>query len=142
MTRSERIVRFLLRMMGTVMCLAVFAVFMPRGWMDFCHRRIGLGPLPQGPIVEYLARSASALYAVMGGLAWVLSSDVRRYARIIACQMVFALAFSLIIIGIDLRVGMPWYWTISEGPTLTVFSVVVLALQRRAGREAAGTGNQ
>ena len=47
------------------------------------HASLGLGPMPQGPLVGYLIRSASALYALHGALALFLSFDVRRYWRVI-----------------------------------------------------------
>ena len=36
--------------------------------MAACHEAMGLGPFPDAPIVEYLARSVSAYYAMLGGL--------------------------------------------------------------------------
>ena len=43
------------------------------------HRQVGLGELPQVPIVGYLTRSISALYALHGALLVFMAGDVRRY---------------------------------------------------------------
>ena len=42
------------------------------------HADLGLGRLPDAPIVGYLARSTSAFYAIEGGLFWVVSIDLVR----------------------------------------------------------------
>jgi hypothetical protein len=118
--------------MGTVAGLAVVAVFMPLDWMDRCHRMLGMGGLPQGPIVEYLARSLSAFYAMLGGMLWVASFDVRRYAGVITFVGVSSIAFGAVILVIDLSIGMPRYWAACEGPIVICFSVILLLLLSRA----------
>jgi len=40
---------------------------------------MGLGDMPKGPIVEYLARSTSLFCALPGELLWYIASDLRRY---------------------------------------------------------------
>ena len=55
-----------LRVGGVICMTALVAVFMPRAWIDWCHQRLGLGPFPVAPVAEYLARSASLLYAALG----------------------------------------------------------------------------
>ena len=70
----------LLRIFGTSSLLAVIFVVAPGDWMRGIHRELGMGEMPDAPVVWYLARSESALYAVLGGLFWVLASDPRRYA--------------------------------------------------------------
>ena len=42
-----------------------------------------LGPFPTAPIVEYLARSLSAFYALHGVITLVISTDVPRYRPLI-----------------------------------------------------------
>ena len=65
------------------MLLALPAVFMPVEWMAAIHRWLGLGELPATPLVEYLARSTSALYVLLGSLFFVIAGDLRRYAAIV-----------------------------------------------------------
>src|SRR5687767_4147070 len=87
-TPRERLLAFLLRVAAVVLLLALAAVFFPRSWMSAVHEVMGLGPLPEGPIVDYLARSASLLYAHLGALYWFVAPDVRRHLpviRFLAC---------------------------------------------------------
>ena len=83
MNRSERVLVFVLRATGIVTGFAVFAVFLPRPWMATIHEWMGLRKLPEGRIVEYLARSLSAFYAMLGGLCLFVARDPRRYAGVI-----------------------------------------------------------
>jgi hypothetical protein len=73
----------LLRLVGGVCLLALVPLWMPRAWMDAGHRWLDLGPFPDAPIAEYLARSVSSLSAFYGGLLIALSFDVRRYVLVI-----------------------------------------------------------
>ena len=45
------------------MLTALFAVFLPVRWMAETHEWLGLGEFPESPLVDYLTRSASLLYA-------------------------------------------------------------------------------
>jgi hypothetical protein len=134
MNKHERLLKALLRAVGCVSCLAVVPVFMPRGWMDIGHRMLGLGPLPEGPIVEYLARSVSAFYAMFGVLLLLSATDVRRYTGLITVLAVFAVLFGAVITIYDHLLGLPWYWTAAEGPVLVAFGVILVELQRRVAR--------
>ncbi|MBI5397130.1 MAG: hypothetical protein HZA91_17670 [Verrucomicrobia bacterium] len=129
---AERILKIFLRVYGAVAGLAIFAVFMPRAWMAATHEAIGLGKFPDGAIVEYLARSLSALYAFHGGLLWLVSRDVRRYAAIIAYIAVVGIAFSLLILALDVSLQLPVWWILGEGPCVLVISGVVLVLLAKA----------
>jgi hypothetical protein len=51
--------------------------------MAATHRWLGLGEMPTGPVVEYLARSLSAFYAVMGALCLVVAADLERYRPLV-----------------------------------------------------------
>ena len=61
------------------MLTALGAVVMPFEWMNSIHRQVGLGELPHVPIVGYLTRSISGLYALHGALLLFLAGDVRRH---------------------------------------------------------------
>ena len=79
MTKSDRVLVILLRIVGVTALFAVVAVFLPSSWMAATHRWLGLGEMPTGAVVEYPARSLSAFYAVMGALCLVLTTDLGRY---------------------------------------------------------------
>ena len=83
MTKSDRALVLLLRIVGVGALFALVAVFMPVSWMAATHRCLGLGEMPTGPVVEYLARSVSAFYALMGALCLVLTTDLERYRPLV-----------------------------------------------------------
>jgi hypothetical protein len=78
MNRDGRILVWLLRIGGVAMLTALGAVVMPYEWMNVIHKRQGLGELPHVPIVGYLTRSISALYALHGALLVFVANDLRR----------------------------------------------------------------
>lgn len=135
MSRAERALKLILRVSGAVCILAVVAVVMPRQWMAVTHDWLGVGTFPDGPIVEYLARSLSAFYAILGGALWVVASDVRRFAPLLVYKAVTGIAFGAMLLIVDISVGMPWHWTVQEGPYVLIFSAAILLLLRRVLRE-------
>lgn len=128
MNNPERILQILLRIGGVTMLTAFFAIFLPVRWMAVSHEWLGLGPFPASPIVDYLTRSASLLYAWHGGLLLVASTNVRRHSPVLL-YLGFATAIGgLILLGIDLHAGMPTYWTVWEGPPVTLLGCVMVWL--------------
>ena len=134
MSHSVLILKFLLRLAGAVMLLAVGAVLMPRSWMAAAHQWLKLGPFPDGPIVVYLARSVSAFYAATGGLLLLVSRDLRRYAPVVAYFALAGILFGIAICTIDFMIGLPAWWTVGEGLSLFPLCIIVLALQWRIRR--------
>jgi uncharacterized membrane protein len=111
--------------------LAILAVLMPWRWMGRIHEALGMGELPDKPIVEYLARSTSGLCALYGGLLLLLATDVRRYERIIRFHAVTMMSLSLLGAVLGLRAGMPEWWMIADAVSVSVFCVAMLVAQRR-----------
>jgi hypothetical protein len=124
----------LLRLSGGLLLLALLAIFLPTEWMAATHRWLGLGEFPGSPLVEYLTRSASALYAVHGGLLLVLACDVRRFAPVIVYVAGAGVVFGVLMVGIDLTAPMPLYWTVGEGPVALGLGLVILWLARSVQR--------
>jgi hypothetical protein len=132
-----------LRAFGTLDLLALVAVVSPRPWIVVAHAWCGLGPLPEGPIVGYLYRSASIMYALHGATILFVAGDVVRYWRLIRLLAVLAVVHGAILVGIDAAEGMPGWWRWLEGPGFAATGAVVLWLQRRPARKAgdpAGSG--
>lgn len=129
MTR-ERFLTVFLRLVGTVASTAAFCAVMPLGWMDAVHRALGMGALPQQPVVEYLARSTSALYALLGALFWVLSLDVTRFRPVIRCLGLAATVLGLLLLWIDHTAGLPRCWQLAEGPANILLGTVILLAAR------------
>ena len=130
MRRADQALVVLLRVVGVGALFALVAVFMPVSWMATTHRWLGLGEMPTGPVVEYLARDLSAFYALVGALLLVMASDLERYRPLVRF---FALAFivlSILFTGVDVAAGMPWWWSASEGPGGVVFGALLFVLAR------------
>jgi hypothetical protein len=127
---AERRLAILLRIGGAVMLCAALAIVLPTRWMVQIHAWLGMGQLPSAGILEYLTRSASALYALHGGLLLVLAQDVRRYARVISFLGVANIALGGVLLAVDLYAGMPWYWTAGEGPCVAAIGILLLVLVR------------
>jgi hypothetical protein len=82
-SRTPLVLSILLRFLGVTALFALVAVFMPFSWMAATHRWLGLGEMPTGPVVEYLARSVSAFYAFFGAPCLVLAGDIERYRPVV-----------------------------------------------------------
>jgi len=128
MTRSERWLRIVLLLGGLGSLGALPAVVMPRAWMSACHQWLGLGPLPAGPIVEYLARSLSAFYAFFGGLCVLISFHPRRHGAIVLYVGATHVVFAAVLLCVDLAAGMPLSWTVPEVLAAGGFGAVILLL--------------
>jgi len=138
-TADHRVLIILLRIVGVAACTAVIASVMPTTWIAGTHSWLGLGEFPDAPITQYLARSLSAFYAILGGSTIVVSTDVRRYAPIIRFFAYATIAFGVLITGIDMIARMPTYWTLCEGPSTFILGVVILLLARRVERSNGST---
>ena len=133
MQNSDRNLALFLRAVGCLDFLALLAVVMPQHWMELAHRWSGLGAIPREPIVGYLARSASALYALHGAMIVFISFDVARYERLIRFLAVAALVHGAVILGIDVAERMPPLWRFGEGPAFAAAGAIVLWLQSQRG---------
>ena len=128
---SERLLRIILRLTAALMLLALVAVFMPKPWMAAAHEWLGLGVFPDAPIAEYLARSTSALYALVGGAMLIAASDVRRYARMIT-YLALAMAAVSVAIFVTCFSDLPLWWLLGDLVTAGGFAAIVLVLQHMA----------
>jgi hypothetical protein len=138
MTRGDKALVLLLRFVGVPALFALIAVFMPVSWMAATHRWLGLGEMPTGPVVEYLARSLSAFYAIMGALCLVVAADLERYRPLVRFLGVAFALMGVVLLGVDLAAGMPWWWSASEGPGGVVFGALLFVLAR-PGHSKMGT---
>ena len=131
MKQAERAIVWLLRVLGGFALAAIPAIFFPYGWMNAIHQLLGLGTLPEAPIVGYLARSLSMFYALWGAIIVFASTDMRRYRALITLLACTSIIVGVTLLGIDYMSGMPLHWTLIEGPFTVGIGVAILALQRR-----------
>ena len=107
MNRYEKTLILLLRLDGIIMLAALFPSMMPLAWMKEVHRCLGMGELPDGPIIGYLTRSLSLMYAMHGAVLFFVSLDVRRFLPVVKFVAVLTILFGLWLIALDVVVGMP-----------------------------------
>ena len=124
----EKALGLLLRFDGIIMLAALLPSMLPLAWMQTTHRYLGMGELPDGPIIGYLTRSLSLMYSMHGAVLLFLSRDVRRFLPVIKFVAVLTILFGLWLIALDVFVGMPSFWTVSEGPSLFILYCVVFWL--------------
>ena len=128
----RRLLRWLLRITGSVEILAFVAVVMPRSWMEVSHAWLGLGELPSGPIIMFMIRQASYVYGMHGVSLWVLASDVDRFRPLVILNGVSFLVAAPVFFVIDYTSGIPFWWTIVDTFSCAFFGAAVLWLSRDA----------
>ena len=132
---NEQALRFILRMIGGASLFALIFIFVPYEWMNEIHHGIGLGELPEAPVVGYLARSVSAFYALFGGLFLLLSLDVKRHRELISAVGLGTAFLGLTLLFIDWHEGLPFWWKVWEGPFVIGVGLAIFGLSRRVKDE-------
>lgn len=133
--KVEKVLVGWLRLVGTAALLALVPAFMPVAWMDTVHRGLGLGTLPEAPIVGYLARSASVFYAFFGGLMWLTSTRPRRYRRVLLYVGAAAVFLGLFLGWFGNQQGLPLWWNIAEVVVNVTIGAVILGCTLLLGGE-------
>ncbi|MCU0913299.1 MAG: hypothetical protein MUC88_01900 [Planctomycetes bacterium] len=129
--------RWVLRCAGGGMLLALLFVFCPFDWMAILHAQIGLGTLEYTPLLSYLIRTLSALYATVGAILLFISFDVDRYRPLVHLLGIIAVLGGIGVTVLDALLRLPVFWTILEGPLTVLLGVVLIALTRAEARRAA-----
>ena len=135
----ERLLKLILQINGGVMATALIAVFLSHDQMAAIHEWLGLEEekFPKAIIVDYLARSLSAFYAIMGILYLVLARDIRAHASVITFMAWASICFGVGSIFIGLQLGFPAWWTWGEGPFIILYGAAILWLQWKINIPAA-----
>ena len=131
---AERILTWLLRVMGLLAALAIVAVVMPTSWIVSGAEQTGTGPFQDTPLNQYFVRSVSTLYALLGVLVLYIARDVRRYLDLIVFVGWLTVALGVILAAVDFAIGMPAIWTWAEGPPTVVTGAAFIWLARRIAR--------
>jgi hypothetical protein len=129
---ARRLLVWLLYVLGGMMSVAFLAVIMPTSSMATIADWLGVGPLQRSPLTEYLTRSLSTMYGVLGVLHLYLTRDVVRYLDVIVVIGWLTVLAGAIVTAIDFAAGMPPYWSWSEGPPTVLAGFAYIGLARRA----------
>lgn len=126
-----RLLAWLLRLAGAVEILAFIAVVMPRSWMEISHAWVGLGEMPNAPVLMFLIRQASYVYGAHGISLFVLASNVERFRPLIILNGITFLIAGPVFFVIDYTSGMPWWWTVADPLSCMFFGAAVLWLSAK-----------
>jgi hypothetical protein len=129
---ARRVLAWLLYILGGMMSVAFVAVVMPTSGMVAIADWLGVGPLQRSPLTEYLTRSLSTMYGVLGVLHLFLARDVVRYLDLIVVIGWLTVLAGAIMTVIDFAAGMPPLWSWSEGPPTALVGWAYIWLARRA----------
>ena len=137
---TEKLQAWVLRLAGAVEILAFFAVVMPRSWMEASHSWLGMGEMPDGPLIMFMIRQASYAYGMHGVSLWLLATDVKRYQPLIIFNAISFLIAGFLFAFIDYTTGMPLWWTISDALGCGFVGVALLLLDSRLKLSAKSPG--
>lgn len=104
----QRLQSWLLRLTGTFEILAFLAVAMPQSWMEWSHAWLGLGKMPNAPILIFMIRQASYSYGMHGISLWVLAADVERFRPLVLLNGIAFLLAGFVFFVIDHTSGLPF----------------------------------
>jgi hypothetical protein len=124
----RRLQSWLLRLTGSFEILAFIAVIMPRSWMEMSHAWLGMGQMPDGPLIMFMIRQASYTYGMHGISLWVLASDVVRFRKLVILNGIAYLLAGPVFFLIDHSSGMPLWWTVSDSLGCGFFGAALLWL--------------
>jgi len=135
----RRLQAWILRLVAAAEMLAFIAAFMPRSWMEAGHRWLGLGEMPDGPLVNFIVRQTSFTWGLHGVALWLIATDVVRYRPLVILTGLGFLAAAPAFVWFDASAGMPWSWIASDGGACFVVGALLLWLEWRAGRQSETT---
>jgi hypothetical protein len=133
MPSPEKSLVWFLRLSAVMFLAATPFVFVPTAWMDAIAQSYGLASLPDLPLMGYLTRHLSALYACMGASYWYISTDLRRFMPLVRFTVPLTFLQALVIVGIDIAVAMPLSWIVGEAISMFVWTLILWWLVRRCG---------
>ncbi|HET6979361.1 MAG TPA: hypothetical protein VFI24_23720 [Pyrinomonadaceae bacterium] len=127
----EKLLLWLLRIAGAMEILAFVAVVMPRSWMEGSHAWLGMGAMPDGPLLMFMIRQASYTYGIHGLSLWLIATDVERFRPFIIFNGVAFLIAAPVFFLIDLTSGMPLWWAVGDPGSCGFFGAALLLLSRK-----------
>ncbi len=129
---ARRLLAWLLYVLGGMMSIAFLFVVIPTSAMASIADWLGVGPLHRSPLTEYLTRSLSMMYGVLGVLHLYIARDVVRYLDLIILIGWLTVLAGVIMTIVDFAAGMPLLWSWTEGPPTVLVGLLYLWLAKRA----------
>ena len=142
----EQSIKWLLRLTGVTLLTALIFVFCPFSWLQKGHAYVGmdtlqytpphqveavtLGKLQYTPLMNYLIRTLSAMYTIVGAICFYVAYDVKRYLMLIRLLGCIAIISGIGVTILDAVLGFPWLWTALEGPITIILGAVLIGLAR------------
>ncbi|MBN1816356.1 MAG: hypothetical protein JW828_03290 [Sedimentisphaerales bacterium] len=121
----------LIRMTAVAMLCGLVFVFCPFEWMAEIHSRIGMGTLEYTPLLSYLTRSLSAMYAIVGASLMLVSFNIERYRPFLTLFGWIAILGGIGVTYLDAILKLPAFWTWMEGPLTILLGIAILFLLPR-----------
>ena len=133
----QGLLKGILRFFGTTSLSALVFVVAPHSWMSGIHASLGMGEMPDSPVVWYLARSTSFFYALLGGLFWFASFDLKAHRGLLLYLGSAIVVLGVALLATDWLEGLPFFWRVWEGPFAALLGATIfgLALKLPADRD-------
>jgi len=131
---ERRLLVVLLRVTGLTMLCALVFVFCPFRWMAAIHQRLGIGQLNYSPLISYLTRTLSAMYASFGAVFVFTSFDIVRYLPLVRFVGAVTILGGAGVTILDAIIKLPIFWTVSEGPFTILLGLAMVLLASRVNR--------
>jgi len=131
---ERRLLVVLLRVTGLTMLCALVFVFCPFRWMAAIHQRLGIGQLNYSPLMSYLTRTLSAMYASFGAVFVFTSFDIVRYLPLVRFVGAVTILGGAGVTILDAIIKLPIFWTVSEGPFTILLGLAMVLLASRVNR--------
>jgi hypothetical protein len=125
----QQLQAWVLRLVGLTEMFAFGAAVMPRVWMEDAHRSLGLGELPDSPVVNFIIRQTSFTYGLHGLALWLIAWDVVRYRPLVILTGIGYLLAGPAFFVIDYTSGMPWWWVVGDGGACLLIGALILWLE-------------
>jgi hypothetical protein len=103
-----------LRFLAIVQMLTIAVVFVPVEWIAAWHVWLGVGTMPDDPVLRYVIRGASLAQGAIGVLLWVIANDVVRFRPLVVTTAWIYLLGAPSYYFIDSVAGMPRFWCIFD----------------------------
>ena len=120
--------RGLLRVLAAGVALRMALLPVPRPWLHRILPALGLGPLPEGPAMDYILRTTCVIYFLGGLFCWRVARDVRAEKQWVAFLSWSTLFFGAMIAIPDWAFNRAAGWPLATGLGTVLLGVGMVGL--------------